>query len=135
MMRYGVVLAICIGLTSCHPKPHIKNKMLIDVQIEAIAKEKYDGNFILTPNSKNTFTIISQKTKAFADFGFDISYFLIDNSTGEILIEDFLKSGHVSWESDYVIKVIDRALDKENTGERIIKTYTFDVLKRQKEVL
>jgi len=132
MIKYLVLFA-CILISACSTqKSSLENHPSHDKSIlENLAKEKFEENYFIVPNSTNKYSLVKSKTKTFREIGFDISYFVFDHASNQIIIEDALKSGYVNWEDELNIKAVNRKLDKGNKRKKEVYLFNVATLKRK----
>jgi len=130
-----LLLFCCIIISACHtskqhPKVYPDHDM---ISIEKLARDRYGDNFFIVKNATAEYSLVMSKTKEFSEIGFDINYFIFDSNSNEIIVEDFLKSGHVDWIDEDTIKAVNRKLDKSK--KRIKEVYLYNVVTKKRKDL
>lgn len=132
MIKYLISLILVVFVFACKLQ---KNDSKIEdptLTVSKLATEKYGDRFKVVVNKTNEFSLIINKTKQFADIGFDIDFFIYDHTTQEIILQDFLESGHVDWTGTTSVKAVNRKRVEEYKREKVV--YLFDALTRQKSI-
>lgn len=132
MMKW-LIISFCFLLTACHTNKQSSqedsnNKV---APIEKLAAEKFGDNYFIVYNITNRYGLVKSKKKKFSEIGFDITYFIFDNQTNEIIIEDFLKSGYVDWEDEYTIKAVNRKIGKDKKRNKEVYLYNVEARERR----
>lgn len=97
------LLLVCFILLTCQPSTEKMNDL---TEIEQIATEKYNGKYIFNNNTNGTHTLcIKQNPDTDVQNFTPLNFFVFDNKEKEVVFEDNLPNGEVSWINDFQIKV------------------------------
>lgn len=130
MNRILIALLFLLLMACSTSKP--VNKNTSNNALESLAKQRYGERYAVKQNESGTHSIVLQKYKSFEELFANIHFFIFENSTQSIILEDTLLRGSVKWHSD--IEVITVSITTQSEGEvRHSKTiYYYDVVKKQK---
>lgn len=130
-----MLLILALSLTACNSSRKMNLSEESRINLEERAFQKYGSKYLLIANKTKSHTLVINKTKQFKEFGFDINFFIFDNRRQINILEDFLKSGHVEWISDFEIKAINKKVDESNDRKRLKEEYVYDVITNKKTQL
>lgn len=132
MIRSSVLLSV-LFLFACNTyKPLSKSSPEKELRtVESYAMEKFGDNYFVVSNSSNEYSLVKSKTKTFSEIGFDISFFIFENSTSKVLVEDFLKSGYVDWIDEVTIKAVNRKLIEGNKRKKEVYVFNASTLEKK----
>jgi hypothetical protein len=129
------LIALILFLTACHTAKTDAQKSTVSQEYKSIAVEKYGNNIEYVLNNSKTHVICLKQNKPTPQFPQNqISFFVYDLAKEEIILEESLIDGEVSWKNDREIQVkmtpgmltTDEEYNKQLTG------YIFDVKERKK---
>jgi len=126
-------LSILVVLAACKAKQVVNTEQPLAEVLEQTAQEKYGNNYKIIPNSNNTFSLVTHRSKKFSELGFDIDYFILEHKSKAIIQEDFLKSGHIDWIDNNTVKAVKR--EPDNSGKRNKEVYHFNVKSKAKTII
>ena len=132
---YICLIAFLLFFITCHTTKTENKKSTGTLDYKSIALKKYQKNIEYLFNSSDTYVICLTKNKPTPQMPQNqISFFVYDLANKEIILEDSLIDGEVSWKSDHDIQVkmtpgiltTDEEYNKQLTG------YIFDVKEKKK---
>lgn len=131
---YIWVIVFLFFCTTCHSTKG-NNNSAKSLDYKSIAIKKYQKNIEYFFNSSDTYVICLTKDKSTPQMPENqISFFVYDLANEEIILEDSLIDGEVSWKSDHEIqvKMISGILTTDEEYNKQLTGYIFDVKEKKK---
>lgn len=123
-----IFLLLVIGTGCACKKKQAQVRVLDSVtKIEDIACKKFNNEFEIQFNRKGDYALVQSSYKhTSSQIMPHLSYFVYSVCDKNIIIEDSLKSGKIIWSDKYSIF----ASEKEQTSSDLIRSYRYDLKKR-----
>lgn len=100
-----VCLSVFISLTGCKPSKTQTNGEITPKSLPELAQEKYGTAATLNFNKSKSHALVSKvqkdKNAAFSS----VHFFVYEESTGDIILEEFINQGKAEWLDNNQIKV------------------------------
>ncbi len=132
MNKYWLLLYLVLVIGCTATKSNIDNSQ--NNVMETISKNKFKKNYVFKPNESNTHTLVIKRFKHFEDLFMSTKFFVYDNESQIIILEDTLYQGTVDWISDN--KIFARSV--EHIPNRLTKQhrkYYYNVITKEKRSL
>ncbi len=107
----------------------------IESSIEDFATKHFENaRYATLGNADGSYSIVYSKYKNLEDLMANVRFFVFEEATQTIILEDSLSQGTVNWSSDFEIMVIARQVKTAEGGVIAKQTYYYDVKKKKKRM-
>ena len=132
-----LLLLLCCAtalVLSCNASKEANEKPVINLELEELATAKLGNPHTFDNNASDEFTIVSRSLKTRPNDAYPtIRFFIYDLKNEEIIHENTIPGGDVSWETDIDVKVFSSIIIPDpSENDTRPKEYFFNVKTRKK---
>lgn len=133
VMKNYLVLASVFLFINCASIQIYEKENHIEI-VDELAIEALGEEYATRENDRGSHFLVFKESTNLNDLMGVVAFFIYDKSSQNIIFQDELEAGSVSWASDVEIIAIARNRHKVmQVGEPLIKTYYYDVLEKRKK--
>ncbi len=128
----GLLFLVFLSVVGCSGSEKECKEVAEMKDFKTIAFEKYGSDVRILPNFNESYMLCVSQEKKSAQVPFPpLKYFIFDTKNSEIVFEESLPNGSVSWDGEYTIEIKIIPGQMKGFGENNT-VYFYDVQKREK---